>query len=589
MYEQRQVTCSDRPPEGVEGMAKTGDAVGTGGSSGAGAGSVGVESSGLGQAFRRLRAEVAAAALDALDDDQRLDLLRDIEDLTRSLGATTARVQVAFAHSQLEAQKSRGVPQRRRGKALAADLATARKTSPYWGSRELAGARVLVEEMPHTLAALEDAEIDAFQARSITEATTCLSREDRAEVDRRLRGQLAGASTKEIVAAARALTYEIDPAGFVARARKAAKDRGLSIRPAPDVMALLSARMTAVQAIAVYKVLRDHADSARASGDPRTRNQLMVDELFARVTGRTVVDGVDVEVGVVMTDAALFGGGSDAAEIIGYGPIPASMARDLLREQGDTADDHGASQRAGAPATDGSTAERTGAPERSGRPEPGNAPEPTSDESPTPAGRPEFCPAGPRCTDAACTLLHGVPPSDPPGGPPKSSTDSSASSSTPPTPEASSSPAPRPSPAAEPPPSPPPPAPPSSEAVRTAKVWLRRLYADPVTGCLTVRDPRRRLFTGALRALIIARDRVCRNSWCGAPIRDVDHIVPHREGGRTDEDGGQGLCQYCNLAKERERHRPPGPDDYRPAPPILDSFLGRSAAGLHQPDLARPA
>ena len=46
--------------------------------------------------------------------------------------------------------------------------------------------------------------------------------------------------------------------------------------------------------------------------------------------GRAVVDGVDVEVGLVITDEALFAGTSDAAVLLGYGPIPAQTARDLL-------------------------------------------------------------------------------------------------------------------------------------------------------------------------------------------------------------------------------------------------------------------
>lgn len=38
--------------------------------------------------------------------------------------------------------------------------------------------------------------------------------------------------------------------------------------------------------------------------------------------------------------------------------------------------------------------------------------------------------------------------------------------------------------------------------------------------------------------------------WCGAPLRQLDHIRPHREGGETGAANGQGLCEVCNQAKE---------------------------------------
>jgi hypothetical protein len=243
--------------------------------------------------------ELARADLAALDDEARLTLLRNLEDLARVVGAVSVGTQVAFEVSQVTTQASRGVPASRRGKAVADELARARKTSPYWASRELTSSRALVQEMPLTWAALRAGSISGLQARLVTEATTCLSPQDRAEVDRRLQESLEGASTKQIVAAARALTYEVDPAGFVGRARRAAKDRGVSLRPTPDVMALLSARLPAPQAIAAFTTLKSQAQSLRSAGDPRTVAQLMADTLYARLTGREVVDGVDVEVGVV--------------------------------------------------------------------------------------------------------------------------------------------------------------------------------------------------------------------------------------------------------------------------------------------------
>ncbi|MGD8149307.1 hypothetical protein, partial [Ornithinimicrobium sp. Y1694] len=54
------------------------------------------------------------ADLTGLSDDDRLELLRSLEDLSRSVAGVGARVQVAFADSQWDAQKEAGVPVRRR-------------------------------------------------------------------------------------------------------------------------------------------------------------------------------------------------------------------------------------------------------------------------------------------------------------------------------------------------------------------------------------------------------------------------------------------------------------------------------------------
>ncbi|WP_341482153.1 HNH endonuclease [Arthrobacter gengyunqii] len=38
--------------------------------------------------------------------------------------------------------------------------------------------------------------------------------------------------------------------------------------------------------------------------------------------------------------------------------------------------------------------------------------------------------------------------------------------------------------------------------------------------------------------------------WCGAPIRNIDHIRPFHQGGPSAADNLQGLCEACNQAKE---------------------------------------
>ncbi|MDL5157213.1 DUF222 domain-containing protein [Actinomycetospora termitidis] len=83
------------------------------------------------------------------------------------------------------------------------------------------------------------------------------------------------------------------------------------------------------------------------------------------------------------------------------------------------------------------------------------------------------------------------------------------------------------------------------------KRWWRRLFAHPGHGGLVGGDPRRRLFDGFLATLIALRDHgMCRDPFCGAPIRHTDHIRRSRAGGPTSLGNGRGVCVRGNQVKE---------------------------------------
>lgn len=83
-----------------------------------------------------------------------------------------------------------------------------------------------------------------------------------------------------------------------------------------------------------------------------------------------------------------------------------------------------------------------------------------------------------------------------------------------------------------------------------SKAALRRLYRHPDSGALVAMESRSRLFPKGLAQFIALRDDACRTAYCDAPIRHIDHAVPHRHGGPTAADNGLGACEACNYAKE---------------------------------------
>ena len=83
-----------------------------------------------------------------------------------------------------------------------------------------------------------------------------------------------------------------------------------------------------------------------------------------------------------------------------------------------------------------------------------------------------------------------------------------------------------------------------------AEVFLRRVFTRPEDRQLVGLDSRSRSFPAGLRRMVILRDDTCRAPLCDAPIRDIDHIVPDRHGGKTTWTNASGLCAACNQTKE---------------------------------------
>ena len=275
------------------------------------------------------------AVLDPAGDEAALIArIAELERVKSAAAAGQARAAAALDAARRAAEAATGMPAARRGRAVATEVALARQDSPARGGRHLGFAKALVREMPHTLAALECGALSEWRATLIVRESACLDVADRAALDAEMCAEMCaevtglhGLGDARIAAAAKAIAYRLDPHAVVERAAHATQDRTVTLRPAPHTMTYLSALLPVAQGVSVYAALRRAADT---TGDGRSRGQVMADTLIERVTGRPAAVPTPIAVNLVLTDDTLLGGTDDAAEISGYGPIPAAVARALI-------------------------------------------------------------------------------------------------------------------------------------------------------------------------------------------------------------------------------------------------------------------
>ena len=272
----------------------------------------------------------------SVSDAARIDRISLLEQLKSAVAAAQASEMVHFARSQVAEQRSVGVDYRRLGRGIADQIALACRVTPSEGSRQLGRARAWIIDLPETLLALTRGDLHEWAAQLIVQETSQLDSATRRTVDAQLHAEdLSGLAPREIGMRARRLAYRADPAAAVARGRKARSDRRVTVRPAPDTMALLSGLLPVEQGVACLAALKRHTDTVIAAGDPRTRGQVMADTLVERLTGQAAAAEVPVEIQIHIPVDALHSDALDphdpsTGDLPGFGPVPAAFIRDLV-------------------------------------------------------------------------------------------------------------------------------------------------------------------------------------------------------------------------------------------------------------------
>lgn len=266
-----------------------------------------------------------------------VDLIGALETLKCVSAAVQATATDAVATITASERKAAGRPKSKWRTGIASQIGLARRESPNKGGRFLGLARALVHEMPHTHARLLAGDLNEWRASLIARETACLTVEDRQAIDEHMCSDpstLKYKGDKAIEAKARALAAEIDAAAVVKKKAKAFRERRSSSRPLPDFMGEFTTLTSMDRVVSMWATLRRDADSIAGVGDEsRTRDQIMADLAYERITGASSARaGAPVAVNLVMSDETLFGAGSKSAYLEGYGEIPARIARHMVRE-----------------------------------------------------------------------------------------------------------------------------------------------------------------------------------------------------------------------------------------------------------------
>lgn len=288
----------------------------------------------IAEAAAAFLAALAAAGVDGVPDAARIDELAVLERVKGAVAARQARVTDAFAVSQQAALTAAGVKAAEASRSVCAQVALARQDAPARGNRHVGLARALVREMPGVLAVLTRGETTEWRATLIARETAHLPVQQRAVIDTAIAGGLPGWGDGRTLREVRAWAQRLDPHGAAARAATAAGDRRVTIRPAPDCMTYLTALLPVKDGVAAYAALHRAATTgAGQAQEQRSTGQIMADELVRRVLapahGAPQLPAVQVH--LVMTDRTLLDADDEPAVVVGYGPVPAPLARDLVR------------------------------------------------------------------------------------------------------------------------------------------------------------------------------------------------------------------------------------------------------------------
>lgn len=206
------------------------------------------------------------------------------------------------------------------------EVAAVLTLSPRTGINRLDWAIEVSQRLPRALAAMEAGNISYAQLRVMTEETLHLQLADIPAVEERVLAGVDGKTPGQVRRATKRGVLAVNAEAAVRREEKAKAGRQVVVNPLPDGMAEFVATLPAAGAHALYNRLDE---LARTANDARSMDQRRADALADLATAGEAARPL---IQVVINESTLAGRDEQPAELVGYGPITASTARDIAAD-----------------------------------------------------------------------------------------------------------------------------------------------------------------------------------------------------------------------------------------------------------------
>jgi len=272
------------------------------------------------------------------DHGSKEDCVRGIE-LLEGLIASANFQQAGLSH-QLEKKfvsdhEERGVNLDDQTRGAAACVAIARKQSPNGYRNYLVNCRILFEDTPNIAAAFSRGEFTEPQIFTILNELQTVKAQRRTEFDD-LFGQnpnmFEGMGRNRIKDTVRnfTLSFNSDPVSKEHKTVEESRFARMTIDEKKGCVKL-TAQFPLLSGMGLKNYLYKESRKLNKKGDKRTKDQIRADILFSyMMIGEPSKMPINLQVGVIMTERALFQGEREPAFLEGYGYIPAQEVREWI-------------------------------------------------------------------------------------------------------------------------------------------------------------------------------------------------------------------------------------------------------------------
>ncbi|MBX6370752.1 MAG: DUF222 domain-containing protein [Acidothermus sp.] len=287
------------------------------------------------------RAITLLESLDAatLNESQRVAVVAAWERQLSWVAARRERALAAVAVASAEPLPSGLDPKEWQADLVAATL----RWSPVTASLRLEDARLLTSDLVPALEMLEAGELTSGHIRALLEETRTIGSTERCQVAQRVLPDAAQQTVSEFRRAVRrAVAAAVQPTGSEQRRTRTPAEIGVWVIPRTDGLATLIATLAAEDAAVVSTTLdtlvererRDVRGEDASFSRTLTFQQMRAEMLVSVIrgaSGRPMTRAAkrEVELQLVVDLPTLLGLADNPAEVIGYGPLPASLAREL--------------------------------------------------------------------------------------------------------------------------------------------------------------------------------------------------------------------------------------------------------------------